>query len=1103
MSKLPIQAYLLTLTLLLLCACGKQLPDALSDADLIRHNRAVGLMGQYRYQAALTELAGLVETNPGNLELLVDLSIATLNRQHEGDETIALELLNSVLEKSENDLRGHYLSGLLKLNAGMLEQARRHFERVVETDPQDPYANYYLALSLAQLDQPEAALGWFERTIGLDPHLRSGYYGAFQTLRKLGDATRAREMLIQFEKLAGNPQSRQAEFKYTRMGPKAEIRAFGPGKSRPADYPDGPLFEEPVLVLKIPDAGNLQQAPNITAADINNDDHLDLFISSQSGTGQPNTILLGLPDGGFKPGQDHALNQIPGINTALWGDIDNDGLLDVYLCRDGPNQYWRQSAPGTWEDASSPVTANDNWQTRDGALFDADHDGDLDIFLVNADGPNELLNNNLNGSFRPLAATAGIQGPGAGSRTVLLADLDLDRDTDILVINDNGGHEVYLNDLLWHYRAAPGFDDFIQTPVVTALSADRDADGIPEIYTLSDLGQVGRWQPDAKDIWRQVPLTRQADPEPGGNAQMAILDINGDGASELVHSTAPGWRVYQFKGDQLVSLTTRGRSALSHWLPLNNRVSAGPAIAGLSDQGDLLYWPPGQGRHTFMGLHFSGKKEEEHSMRSNASGIGTRAAVRVADRWSVFSAFRQSTGPGQSLQPYTVGLGGASQADFISLVWSDGVFQTELNVAAGELHDISETQRQLASCPVLFAWDGQTYRFVSDILGVGGLGFETGYGEYTTPRPWENLQIPDGLLQTREGRYLFSLGEPMEETAYLDHARLMAYDLPPGWQLVLDERSAILGPQATGQTRFYRDELLPTSAVNERGQDVTTSITAADLVAAPLAMPDPRFIGRLQKEQVLTLEFDQSLDGREGHAMLIINGWIEYPYSQTMFAAWQAGADFQAPSLDALGEEGTWVTLMEQFGYPAGMPRRMSVPLGSLPKGTIKLRLRTNQEIYWDRISVAYAESPPDMERHSYPFEFAKVRNNGFPDRTTGKQRQPQYDYDRSAPFWDTRHMSGFYTEFGDVTELVAVQDDGLAIIGPGEEIIMAFKDTTGPVRKNWSRTFVFESFGWAKDMDLYTRDGSTVHPLPSSGRDPGGPERLHRKYNTRFQSGN
>jgi len=115
MSKLPIQAYLLTLTLLLLCACGKQLPDALSDADLIRHNRAVGLMGQYRYQAALTELAGLVETNPGNLELLVDLSIATLNRQHEGDETIALELLNSVLEKSENDLRGHYLSGLLKL----------------------------------------------------------------------------------------------------------------------------------------------------------------------------------------------------------------------------------------------------------------------------------------------------------------------------------------------------------------------------------------------------------------------------------------------------------------------------------------------------------------------------------------------------------------------------------------------------------------------------------------------------------------------------------------------------------------------------------------------------------------------------------------------------------------------------------------------------------------------------------------------------------------------------------------------------------------------------------------------------------------------------
>ena len=95
-------------------------------------------------------------------------------------------------------------------------------------------------------------------------------------------------------------------------------------------------------------------------------------------------------------------------------------------------------------------------------------------------------------------------------------------------------------------------------------------------------------------------------------------------------------------------------------------------------------------------------------MRSNASGIGTHAAVRVADRWSVISAFRQSSGPGQSLQPYTLGLGGADKADFIALEWSDGVFQTELDVAAGQLHTI--TVSPLSSSTTIGVWEFICFR---------------------------------------------------------------------------------------------------------------------------------------------------------------------------------------------------------------------------------------------------------------------------------------------------------------------------------------------------------------------------------------------------------
>jgi len=54
--------------------------------------------------------------------------------------------------------------------------------------------------------------------------------------------------------------------------------------------------------------------------------------------------------------------------------------------------------------------------------------------------------------------------------------------------------------------------------------------------------------------------------------------------------------------------------------------------------------------------------------------------------------------------PLAVGLKGARRADSVSIDWSDSVFQSELDVSTDRLQQISETQRQPSSCPVLFAW---------------------------------------------------------------------------------------------------------------------------------------------------------------------------------------------------------------------------------------------------------------------------------------------------------------------------------------------------------------------------------------------------------------
>ena len=124
----------------------------------------------------------------------------------------------------------------------------------------------------------------------------------------------------------------------------------------------------------------------------------------------------------------------------------------MVLCGREGTRLWQQLDGGAW----APPDVAHGAPCDAGAVFDADHDGDLDIFVTGPAG-SELLNNNRDGSFRPLAGEMGISG-GAG-RQVLAADLDSDRDLDILVLNTEPPHDVWQNDRTWRYQPFPGLDD--------------------------------------------------------------------------------------------------------------------------------------------------------------------------------------------------------------------------------------------------------------------------------------------------------------------------------------------------------------------------------------------------------------------------------------------------------------------------------------------------------------------------------------------------------------------------------------------------------------------------------------------------------------------
>jgi hypothetical protein len=292
---------------------------------------------------------------------------------------------------------------------------------------------------------------------------------------------------------------------------------------------------------------------------------------------------------------------------------------------------------------------------------------------------------------------------------------------------------------------------------------------------------------------------------------------------------------------------------------------------------------------------------------------------------------------------------------------------------------------------------------------------------------------------------------------------------------------------------------LPVSATNDRGDDITPLVTTADLKAAPPGALDPRFIG-LTARHTVELVFARALDRGPGRPVLMADGWVEYPYAQTVFGAWQAGAAFEAPTLEARDRRGRWHPVAKEFGYPAGMPRRMTLPLDALPPDTVALRLTTTQEIYWDRLAVVYDEPLPEAVERPLPLARATLSEGGFARRSTGPQRTPFYDYDRRQPLWDTRHPRGWYTRFGDVTPLVRNADDATVILGPGEEVAIEFDAPAESPGAGWTRRFVLRGRGWCKDMDLYTEHGDKVEPLPGTST----PERarLHPQFNTRYAGG-
>ena len=91
------------------------------------------------------------------------------------------------------------------------------------------------------------------------------------------------------------------------------------------------------------------------------------------------------------------------------------------------------------------------------------------------------------------------------------------------------------------------------------------------------------------------------------------------------------------------------------------------------------------------------------------------------------------------------------------MLWPSGVLQDEVDenqVAGDKRHELLEIDRRGSSCPTLFAWNGERYEFVADMLGAAVAGHWIAPGQRDIPRPVEYIKIPAGLVREKSNSHV-------------------------------------------------------------------------------------------------------------------------------------------------------------------------------------------------------------------------------------------------------------------------------------------------------------------------------------------------------------
>jgi FG-GAP-like repeat/ASPIC and UnbV len=425
-------------------------------------------------------------------------------------------------------------------------------------------------------------------------------------------------------------------------------------------------------------------ALNAARADFDNDGNPDVLLLRGAWERPARMSLLRNKGGGAFEDVTLACGLGEPISTlsAVWGDYDNDGRLDLFVCGEFPHdssdprnlcRLYHNERDGTFKNVALEAGVTNERIAKGSAWGDYDGDGRVDLFVSNIDAPCRLYHNEGDGTFRDVASLVGVAGP-PHHRSFSCWFWDFDNDDRLdLFVND---YNASLADVVASYLGL----------------ATKDA-GHPRLYR--NLGPQG-----FQDVSTEVGLDR-----PIAAMGANFGDIDNDGYLDAYFGT--GWLSYSglvpnvllrnVEGRQFVDITESsgtGHLQKGHGVAFGDWdcdgdqdlfVSLGGGYPG--DQAySALFQNPGHGRH-YLKVRLIGK-------RTNRSALGAILTVQVKDPKGGVRSIHRVIGNngsfgGNSLVE-TIGLGTATSVD-LTVRWpTSKSTQSFRDIAADQAIEITE-----------------------------------------------------------------------------------------------------------------------------------------------------------------------------------------------------------------------------------------------------------------------------------------------------------------------------------------------------------------------------------------------------------------------------